>query len=115
MKADTRFFYVNAGWSYGPGETPDEGRRRCAAALATAERKGRAAGLSFSWEIDPDSTSADWSDERPAWAQYQCTAYDADGGAVAYLGGIDFGRDGSPHSDSYRRVVEAELAAEALA
>jgi len=115
MKADTRFFYVHAGWSYGPGETPDEGRQRCARELAIAERKARAAGLSFDWEVDPEGTSADWSDERPEWEQYMCTAYDANGDAVAYLGAVDFGRDGSPHSDPYRRVVEAELASEALA
>lgn len=51
---------------------------------------------------------------------WQCTAWQCEGddmGALTYrasLGGIDFGRDGEPWGNPYRRVVEAELALEAL-
>lgn len=110
-----RFFYIHAGWSYNPArETSDKGRRRCASELAMAESCGRPAGLSFEWSIDPDVTSEDWSDERPAWRQWQCHCFDRRGESVGYLGGIDFGPEGSPSGDPYTRVVEAELAREAL-
>jgi hypothetical protein len=31
----TEFFYKHAGYSYGHGETPEQGRMRCAAELAS--------------------------------------------------------------------------------
>lgn len=109
-----QFFLSNAGYSYGQGENKRAGQVRCARALAKAEREGRDAGLSFQWEIDPQTTSADWSDEEPAYEQWVCSCHDASGLVVAVLGGIDFGRDGSPFGDAYKRVVEAELALEGL-
>jgi hypothetical protein len=39
---------------------------------------------------------------------------DEDGKIVQSLCFIDFGRDGSPWGDSYKRVVEAELALEQI-
>lgn len=112
--ADVLFFKRHAGYSIAPGETREQGRLRCARALADAEARGRDAGLSFEWSVDPDSDSSDWCDEMPTWQVWQCYAHDESGAVVAYMGAVDFGRDGSPHSDPYRRVVEAELAAEAL-
>lgn len=113
MTQAEQFFFDNAGYSYGPGETPEQGKLRCAQAMAKAELDGREAGLSFQWRED-DRDSSDWSDERPAWKQYVCACYGPDGAVLASLHGIDFGRDGTPESSSYRRVVEAELASEAL-
>lgn len=113
MNAYTLFFYKHAGFSVRPGETQEDGRARCARALADAEAKGREAGLSFDWSIDHDADSRDYA-KGPRYEQWQCACLDENGKAVAYLGWIDFGREGSPHSDPYRRVVEAELAMEAL-
>lgn len=115
-----RFFFAHAGYSYGPGETPEQGRRRCAFELAKAERRASEAGWSFAWMVDPHMDSSDW-DERPraiakadAYALWGCIARDQDGEARASLWGIDFGRDGEPWGSPYRRVVEAELALEGL-
>jgi hypothetical protein len=109
------FFWKHAGYSYNPtaGETPEQGRRACAVALAAAERAGSDAGLSFDWMIDPDVDSSDWSDDPEPWRQWVCLCRDMDGAVVASLGAIDFGRDGEPLGSDYRRVVEAELASEA--
>lgn len=113
MSPAAAFFYRNAGYSYTPGkETKEQGRRRCARALAAAERAALDAGASFEWDTDPDCTSADFSDADPPWRLWICIARDANGDVFASLGAIDFGRDGSPWRDPYRRVVEAELALE---
>jgi len=110
------FFFEYAGYSRDPKkETPTQARRRCARALASAERKAWRAGFSFNWSIDPDTDSSDFSDEKPPWQLYQCAVFDAKGTILASLHGIDFGRDGHYSGDTYARVVEAELAAEALA
>lgn len=119
LNADQQFFFRHAGYSYDPAtETPEQGRARCARCamdLAAAEAFGRAAGLSFDWSVDPYVDSSDWSDDPEPWAQWQCLCYDAAGNVCQSLHAVDFGRDGSPWSDPYRRVVEAELAAEHMA
>ncbi len=110
------FFYRNAGYSYPAGATPAQQRAHrlnCARHLAAAESWARDAGVSFEWSVDDPQGSREWSDETPAWASWQCVARDADGISVASLHGIDFGADRDPWMDDYRRVVEAELAAEA--
>lgn len=107
------FFREHSGYSYGPAETPAQGRARCAARMASAERWARDRGYTWEWSVDPISTSADWCDDDPPWQQWQCYLRDPKGQIVASLHGIDFGRDGEPWSDPYRRVVEAELAQEA--
>ena len=117
------FFFDHAGFSYDPlTETAEQGQARCAEQLADAEEQARDAGCSFEWSIDPGTTSADWIDDRKnggkrrnPWATWQCLMRDADGAVVQALGGIDFGRDGSPWGDPYRRVIEAELALEWMA
>jgi hypothetical protein len=112
----SEFFAEHAGFSYDPKtQTEEQGKQECALALASAEQWAREQGISFAWEIDPDITSADWSDELPAWDQWQCIAYSADGEIVGCIGGVDFGLDGSPHSDPHRRVIEAEIALECRA
>ncbi len=110
------FFYRYAGYSYPAGATPAQQcahRLNGARNMATAEMRARNDSCSFDWDIDHDSTSADWSDELPAWRQWRCIMRNAEGLKVVSLWGIDFGRDGDPWSDPYRRVVEAELAQEA--
>lgn len=117
-----QFFYREAGYSYDPKkETKAQGRRRCARILADAERRASEAGISFQWEIDMGASSADWiaDDEdggrnKDPWAVWECVARDGSGKVIASLCGIDFGRDGEPWGDPYRRVVEAELALEGL-
>lgn len=114
------FFIANAGYSYDPKtQTPIQGRRECAKQLAFAEKRAHERGCSFSWEIDPNVTSADWISDfkdggkhRHPWHTWLCVARDENGTAFASLGGIDFGRNGEPWGDPYRRVVEAELACE---
>lgn len=109
------FFHEHAGYGYTPGkETPEQGRQRGAERLAQAEADARDAGFSFQWFVDPEITSADFDDSPDPWALWCCTIRNADGKVVGSLGGIDFGRDGEPWGDPYRRVVEAELALEAL-
>ena len=108
-----QFFYEHAGYSYRPDkETQDEGRLRCAAAYAIAERLACEAGYSFHWSIDQDIDSSDWSDDPDPWQLWECVMRHLNGDVCASLSGIDFGRDGKPWSDPYRRVVEAELASE---
>lgn len=105
-----RFFYAHAGYSYRPGfETWQAGKARCAKALASAEAwaLGR---YSFEWELDSEIDSSDFSDELPPWSLWVCLMRDTETGRVVQsLHGIDFGRDGEPWGEPYRRVVEAEL------
>jgi hypothetical protein len=115
MNKSETFFYDHAGYSYHPAtETPEQGRIYCATQYAKAEAWARDAGLSFAWFQDPEIDSSDFSDEEPAWPLWECLVYNEDGEVIGALGGVDFGRDGSPRGDHYRRVVEAELALEAM-
>ena len=113
MPTAYHFFLANAGYSYDPKtQTPMQGRRECARKLADAERGARDAGYSFHWGEDPHADSSDFSNRKPAYRLWCVDMFNPEGITVASLGGIDFGRDGSPWSDPYRRVVEAELACE---
>ena len=108
------FFYEFAGVSYHPAtETPEQGRKNGAVALATAEASASRLGYSFHWDLD-ELDSTEWSDESPAWSQWQCLARNLSGEVIGSLGCVDFGRNGDPWSDPYRRVVEAELAIESI-
>jgi len=117
------FFLKWAGWSYDPKkETKIQGRQRCARELAHAERKAYDKGLTFHWAIDVGYLSSEWIDDdedggknHDPWLTWFCVAKNKRGTVVASLSGIDFGRDGEPWGDPYRRVVEAELASEAFA
>jgi len=107
------FFREHAGYSYDPlTETADEGREKCAAIMAAAEAWARDAGYSFDWRIDDDIDSRDFSDAQPPYRLWMCGMFDADGIMVRALGGVDFGRDGEPWGNPYRRVCEADLAVE---
>lgn len=114
MNTAEQFFFDNAGYCYDPKtETPEQGKIRCAESMARAEQAARNAGFSFQW-CEDDLDSSEWCDERPAWKQYACICYGPDGEIMASLSGVDFGRDGTPQNNYYRRVVEAELASEGL-
>ena len=109
------FFREHAGSSHRPGqETEAQGKARGAQALAYAEARARALGAVFVWQHDEeiDSSSFLTHGEDDPWTLWQCLCYGSSGRVLASLSGIDFGRDGSPYSDPYRRVVEAELALE---
>lgn len=109
-----QFFMKHAGYSHGPKETPMQGRIRCARSLAKDEAEALKRGFSYAWDVDPCTDSSDFSDESPAWSLWQCCMLNSDGRIVNSLHGIDFGRDGTPWGDPYRRVVEAELAGDGL-
>lgn len=107
-----QFFYDHAGYSYDPKrETAEQGRANCADHLAKVEAYAKQVGIRFEWEKD-DIDSRDFSDEKPYYKLHVCIAY-LNGKVVGSLGGIDFGRNGSPHGNTYKRVVEAELACDA--
>ena len=115
MNQTEQFFYDNAGYSYDPKtETKEKGRRRTAAFLAQAESKATEQGFSFQWRVDPYMDSSEFSDDPEPWALWECLIHAPDGSILTGIGGIDFGRDGEPWGDNYRRVVEAELALESL-
>jgi hypothetical protein len=107
-----QFFTEHAGVSWDPAvETQAQGRDRGARRLAAAEAHAQRCDMRFEWDIDTDIDSSEWSDETPPWHTWNCLMCDPrDGKVLASLHGIDFGRDGEPWGDSYKRVVEAELA-----
>lgn len=111
------FFYEHAGWSYDPkSETKKQGRQRCAAGLARAEAWARSSGTFYNWERDYETNGE---------TEWQCSMFKhlstpgTDPELVGHLGGIDLGTE-SPvdyrpgHRCTYARVVEAELALEAM-
>lgn len=99
------FFREHAGLSYRPAvETPEQGRERGARELARAERWAKDQGIRFAW-------ADDYHDERPDYTPQTCeyvVALDEDGNNLTGLGCID------DADDDYRRVIEAELALEAM-
>jgi hypothetical protein len=111
-----RFFLEHAGYSAPPG------RAACALQLAKAEAKAERVGLVFEWE--DDSEAAQWEDERGRWHQdpavaclVYCDAHLSRGPrreVLASLGAI-LESDDFADAKNYRRVVEAELAAEVFA
>lgn len=114
MTNDEKFFFEHAGFSYDPKtETPEQGKLRCAQELAKAEAWARNNDVAFRWSVDEDCDSSSFSNKRPRWQLWQCAAY-RDGEFATSIGAVDFGRDRDPWMDPYRRVIEAELAAEIM-
>lgn len=114
LRARAAFFFAHAGYSWNPKtQTEEQGKRECAERLARAEEWASANGYSFDWRPD-HVTSKKFSNEQPPWMLWQAAIFDPDGTIVGGLGGVDFGRDGQPWGDNYRRVVEAELALEVM-
>lgn len=109
-----QFHYEHGGFCYDPAtERPEDGRARCALAAAGAEAWAREQGIEFRWEDDwhigdhaaefPDA----YDDGGPETCE-MCGAWLGDE-CLAALGCID------DATDEYRRVIEADLAAEARA
>lgn len=104
------FFSENGSYSWDPKtETQDQGRQRCARELAQAERYAAERGWRFEWENDPDEYQLGDAETTPPNEVLTCVLKDARNRSLASLGGI-----GDP-SRNCGRVVEAELACEALA
>jgi hypothetical protein len=112
MDIDAAFFEQNAGYARQPDETDDAARARCAGDLVKAERWAQNAGVTFDWSDDWHVTDHRaeydcYNDGGPETCQ-SCTCYSSNGDVLASLGCID------DATDDYRRVVEAELALEAM-
>lgn len=108
-----RFFTRHADYSYDPKtETPAQGRRRGGKSLAAAEAYAQAHGWGFEWEAEPYYSCADdITCDQPGEHEHEvlsCVLRDATGRVLASLGMI------YDPSREYARVVQAELAAEAL-
>jgi hypothetical protein len=116
MTKTERFFFDNAGYSYDPRtETRKQGRLRCARALALAEETAAERNWEFLWDADQDGCiGCDCGAEDCKCCTGEpheilcCALKDADGKILASMGGIC-----EPTRD-YGRIVEAELASEAL-
>jgi hypothetical protein len=102
------FFHKHAGYSYGPGQTPEQGRDENARRLALAEIFGEEAGWTVEWDYDQEEYQLGDAEESPPSEVMVAILRDADGNVIGSLGGI-----GDP-TPAYRRVVEAELVREAM-
>jgi hypothetical protein len=112
LRSAWRFFCDNAGYANPPGKAVN------AMQLAKAEAEGKRLGLRFDWMADPHARADVDADVRAGHRGKDtlpekveaCLAYgpDDDKLVLAGLSGIE------DASDAYRRVVEAELAWEAL-
>lgn len=113
---DVEFFFERGGFWYDPAtETKEDGRIRCAEESARAELYAASHGWVTRWEPDPDGQRADAGTEWEDWPHWQAVLMSADGvDVLAALGGVMFADGGDPWSDPYRRVVEAELALDAI-
>lgn len=116
MTASERFFWKNAGFSYDPKtETKAEGKRRCAKQLAEAEAYAQDRQWSYEWPWD-DAGCSGCCCENPECKcssgepheTLGCVLKDEHGKVLESLWGI------CDPSQSYVRVVEAELALEAI-
>lgn len=117
MTKQEQFFYDHAGYSYDPKtQTKEEGREQGAKHLAQAETYAREQGWECSWEYEqeraidvfgpPDPVNGPFYD--PDAEFLCCLLRDENGKVLESLGMIE-----NP-SREYRRVVEAELAWEAM-
>lgn len=128
MRTAYHFFLRHAGYSYNPAtETKIAGRRRCARQLATAEQWASDQGLVFEWQDDPDCSPDDF--EFPEDQEHvrnhgavgcilyrPCPEHGTDCKHAEHLGSL-WGITESLNNakrDAYRRVVQAELALEAM-
>lgn len=106
---DFRFFRAHAGYVVGR-------RYDGALRMAKAEAEAKERGITFVWEWDDDGDLGDhecWCTDAENGIEHDhetlwCAAQDADGNVIGSLGSII---DPTPE---YRRVIQAELALEAL-
>ncbi len=104
------FFFEHAGYSYDPKtETAQVGRIRCARGLALAEHVASELGWQYEWCDDWQGDHSCYEENEGPESCESCVLRDAQGKVLASLGCID------DADNSYRRVIEAELASEALA
>lgn len=103
------FFYKHGGWSWNPKkETKAQGRRRVACKMAVAERYASDHGWRVKWEHSPEPYEmGDAETEMPSEI-LDAVLFDDKGEVLGSLGSI-----GDP-SREYGRIVEAELALEAM-
>jgi hypothetical protein len=107
LSKSEKFFYDHGGYNWESGrETEEQGRIRCAKQSARAERKALDEGLRFVWDSCPDSDHS-YLEQEPDTCE-MCACIDQEGNVLASLGCID------DAEESYRRVIESELAIEAL-
>ena len=121
LTTQEQFFYDNAGFSYDPKtETEDQGRHRCAIAMAKAENEARDKLYHFVWDDDSDGCIGCecGSSECQCFVtkgkitethqpQY-CQMLNENDDIVQSLSGI------CDTDAKYHRVVQAELALEEL-
>lgn len=115
LTPDQAFFFKHAGYSHNPKtETPEQGRTRCAIALAEAEalymQAHRVADVGIEWaEEDPRALGyrkgKDYKDSLEMATVWHREA-SGEVNYLAHLGGI------SDAGINYRRVIRAELAHE---
>lgn len=115
------FFFEHAGYSYDPKtETAEQGRIKGAKLLAKAEQHATDNLWECRWEIDNDIPYEDalgdhayWCDDQKNGIEHEheiwyCMLTDGKDNVLGSLGAI------IDPSREYRRVVEAELALEAM-
>ncbi len=120
--AAVAFFLREAGYSCSPGESEAVARTRGARSLAYAEAEAQRRGWTVRWEDDPDGWESLRSDVRQGYISesdakevveiLSAVLRDSDGEVLASVGNVQFSR--GPLAQRYGRVVEAELAQEAL-
>jgi hypothetical protein len=97
------FFMEYGGYSYDPKtQAKEQGQRESAEALAKAEAWAAANGVSFTWSDD------DPMPDEPASSTCEICIASRRGEIIGSLGAI------TDATDEYRRVVQAELALEAM-
>jgi hypothetical protein len=107
------FFRKHGGYGVRARESKAKAKTRSAQALARAEALSTALGWSVEWEHDPYVDKWWDNDEDAPTEVLSAVLYDKDRNVLASLGGI--GMSGNRKTDQdYGRVVEAELADEAL-
>ena len=110
MTSAERFFWKHAGFCYDPKtETKAQGKRRCAESLAQAEQYANNLNFEFEWEFDDMPWDPGDTDYVPTEVLC-CRIIDPKNPrySLASLCGI------ADPDENYRRVIEAELASEAL-
>lgn len=123
MQTAYQFFLKNAGYSFDPAkETREQGKRRCAREMAKAESTAVERGWYIEWREDFDGCAGCecGSNECPCFrSKGNRTSYHEPQGCVVYdepRGNVLASLWGICGADSnYRRVIQAELALEALA
>lgn len=116
-----KFFFESSGYSYPSGANSTEQKRarvEQAKALAAAEAEAQDRGWTYEWDYDQEADTS-WMDEE-ALEEFRSgqtemldvLLKDEKGNVLASLGGVHVSARG--RRDPYVRVVEAELAQEAL-